>query len=156
MANVAIKNKYIGLILALILVLIIFRFIYVNLYVSAYREIQLIEINDYKSEEIYVENPYWQALYDEESINLLNKKYGTDINIDLKKYMLIVSYGAELEKLDYNKLEATYRDRGSYIGFPNYGDIQKNTVFFYQADYVPIMNTDVAGYAPEYNGKYRN
>lgn len=156
MPNVVIKNKYIRLIVVLIIIVIIFRVLYMILYITSYKKIQLKEIYSYKSEEIYIETPYWYTVYDEESINMLVKKYGIDINVDLQNNMLIVSYGAELEGLDYNTLESTYRHRGSYVAFPHYGDIQKNTVWFYQSNSVPIMNTDIAGYSPEYNGKYRN
>ena len=85
----------------------------------------------------------------------LEDKYGVSIDVDLNKNMLIVSYGAELTGLDYNTLEPAYRSRGSYVGFPTFNNIQNNTVYFYKTKRVPLLNTEVAGYPPEYNGQYR-
>ncbi len=85
----------------------------------------------------------------------LKDKYGVSIDVDLNKNMLIVSYGAELTGLDYNTLEPAYRSRGSYVGFPTFNNIQNNTVYFYKTKRVPLLNTEVAGYPPEYNGQYR-
>ncbi len=129
---------------------------YRNLYISSYRSVEIKEICSYKNKEINIKSPYWISVYDYNTVNVLIEKYNIRLDdFDIKKSMLIVSYGAQLESLEYNKLESTYYSRGSYVGFPVFDNFDANAIYFYSATSVPIINTDVAGYSPDYSGKYR-
>ena len=154
--NETIKIKHIVLtVISVIALIILVRIVYIGFYTASYKELELEEIDRCTDEGIYTETPYWTSVYKDKNVNALKDKYGVSIDVDLNKNMLIVSYGAELTGLDYNTLEPAYRSRGSYVGFPTFNNIQNNTVYFYKTKRVPLLNTEVAGYPPEYNGQYR-
>ena len=134
---------------------VLLKFIYVQVYIASYKDIKLNEISRCTVENMNIEIPHWSAVYEPEKVKNIENTYGVDLNIDLKENMLIVSYGAELNSLDYNTLESSYRSRGKYIGFPVFKNIRKSAVYFYSCKAVPIMNTEVARFSPWYNGEYR-
>ena len=157
MSDGAIKIKYVILIFVILSILIIAgKHIYKDQYLNSYREIELREIAQCSDVFLASDYPHWTSLTNPETIKNIETKFGVTLsNIDLQSNMIIVSYGAELESIDYNVQESTFKDRGYYIGFPHYGKLESNTVFLYEAESVPIFDTDVAGFSADYKGKYR-
>ena len=157
MANMAIKIKYVILIFVILSILLIAgKYIYKDQYLNSYREIELRKIAQCSDVFLTSDYPHWTSLTTPEKIKNIEKKYGVTLsNINLQSHMIIVSYGAELESIDYNLQESIFKDRGYYIGFPHYGKLEPNTVFLYEAKLVPIFDTDVAGFSNDYKGKYR-
>ena len=157
MAHVAIKTKYvISTFIILSILIIVGKHIYKEQYLSSYREIKLSKVAQCSDVFLTSDYPHWASLTTPETIKNVETKYGVTLNnIDLQSRMIIVSYGAELKSIDYNMQESTFKDKGYYIGFPHYGKSESNTVFFYEAESVPIFDTDVAGFSDDYKGKYR-
>ena len=157
MAPVAIKTKYVILMFVILSILIIAgKHIYKEQYLNSYREIELREIAQCSDVFLASDYPHWASLTTPETIKNIETKYGVTLNnIDLQSHMIIVSYGAELKSIDYNVQESTFKDRGYYIGFPHYGTLEPNTIFLYEAESIPIFDTDVAGFSDDYKGKYR-
>lgn len=152
-------KKYMILIFIVLLfvsIILISYKIYKIDYLKSYRQLDLVRIatceNKYSNNSL----PYWISLTTQEQINNTKQKYNINLpNIDLEQNMLIISYGSELIQMEYCLNEHTYKTRGSYIGFPKFGNEITNKVFFYKSPFVPLINTDVAGFSPEYIGKFR-
>lgn len=157
MTHVVIKTKYVILtILILSILVIVGKHVYKEQYLNSYREIELRKIAQCSDVFLASDYPHWASLTTPETIKNIETKYGVTLNnIDLQSHMIIVSYGAELKSIDYNVQESTFKDRGYYIGFPHYETLEPNTIFLYEAESVPIIDTDVAGFPNDYNGKYR-
>lgn len=125
-------------------------------YLLSYREIELEEIFNNNETIISSDIPHWVCITTQDQLNSINEKYLLKLpSIDFKEDMLIISYGAKLQRLDYNLKESTYKTRGNYIGFPYYSNLKQNTIYVYKTQFIPLFDTDVAGVAPDYKGKYR-
>ena len=87
----------------------------------------------------------------------LAMRYGLILpDIDFEIEMFVVSMGSELEFLDYDLNEPTYRERGKYIGFPVFSrDRVYDLIVVYRADRVPITNAEGAGFITPYMGRGR-
>lgn len=139
-----------------ILSIIICSYIYKREYINSYRNILLEQICQCKSNGLKENNPHWMSIASEEQIKNIEQKYEVDLSdIDINKYMVIISFGAELKHLDYNLRESTYKTRKQYIGFPVFDSQKEDMIFFYKSPKIPIIDTDTAGFAPDYKGKYR-
>lgn len=157
MVNMAIKSKHIiiGTIIVFVLLFAI-KFTYKFQYIASYCEIELNEVARVSDPFLNANEPYWVSLEDSEKVENIKKKYSVSLeNIDFKKKMIVISYGAELKSMDYNIQESTFKTRGHYIGFPQFGDLKPNTIFIYETELIPIFNAEVAGFLPDYKGKYR-
>ncbi len=129
---------------------------YKQQYFESYHQIKLTEMFVCTEQKEKNEIPHWATVTNFETLKNIENKYNINLgNIDFDKSMVIVSYGAKLEYLDYNSMESTFKTRNCYIGFPIFSNSQPDIIYFYIADYVPIIDTDVAGYSPDYKGKYR-
>ena len=155
MAYVAIKKKHI-IIVCVIIILFAVRLIYKFQYVSSYREIELNQVSRLSVVLLNVKEPYWVALTSLEVIENIEEKFNVSLdNVDLQKRMFIISYGAELKSMDYNVQEATFKTRGHYIAFPRFGELKPNTIFIYETEMLPLFSAEVAGFSPDYKGKFR-
>ena len=128
---------------------------YRHKYLNSYCEIELEKITQCDVSE--ANTPHWTTVITKEQLNNIEKKYSFKMaSVDFKNDMLVISYGAELIKLDYNLMDSVYKTRGHYIGFADFGNAEQNTVFIYKAHSIPLFDTDTAGVSPNYRGKYRN
>ncbi len=125
-------------------------------YQQNYQDINLYKIKDYNLDMSKRPIPYWESITNQEQVENIEKKFNLKLpDIDFGKEMFIISYGSELESLRYNFKEATFKARGKYIGFPYFKQKNsENMVFIYRSDFVPLLDTDSAGYPPNYKGKY--
>lgn len=116
----------------------------------------MYEITNYTFDMSKSPDPYWMSIDSREQVEDIIKKFNWDLpDIDFGKEMFIISYGSELENLGYNLKESTFKTRGKYIGFPCFKQEKSgNMVFIYRTTFIPLMNTDAAGYPPNYKGKY--
>lgn len=98
------------------------------------------------------ENCYWLTINTPEQVNNIKTSYNITIpSINFEKQMLLFAYGSELDRFTYNTNEQTYSSRGKYIGFPYFKNKEpSDNIYIYITDKVPLMNTDVAGYSPDY------
>ena len=125
-------------------------------YQRNYQDVRLDIISNYAFDMCDRPNPYWMCITDREQFERITKKYNWDLpDIDFGTEMYIISYGSELENLRYNLKESTYKTRGKYIGFPYFKqEDSENEVFIYRTSLIPLMDTDMAGYPPDYKGMY--
>lgn len=150
------KSVVLFSVLTLITIILACYFNYRYKYLLSYCEVGLEEIAQYNGITMATNTPRWVPITTQEQIKNIQKKYSLELpQIDFEKDMLIISYGAELVRLDYNLKEFTYKTRGHYIGFPDYGGLKQNALFVYKTQLVPLFDTDAAGVAPDYRGKYR-
>lgn len=125
-------------------------------YQQNYQDVNLYKIKNYTFDMSKRPNPYWTNITNRQQAEDIKKRFNWDLpDIDFEKEMFIISYGSELESLRYNLKESTFKTRGKYIGFPYFKqENSENAVFIYQTGFIPLMDTDVAGYPPDYKGKY--
>ena len=89
-------------------------------------------------------------------LEYFEEEYGVSLqDVDLQNEMIVVSHNAELEDMDYNLRESTYKSRGHYIGFAHFGKRAPNTVILYKTQNVPFFIQDEGGFPPDYDGLYR-
>ena len=125
-------------------------------YIHSYKTIPLEKVAQSSGIILEANQPVWIPLTSLEAIHTNEINYSVQLpDVDLQKYMIVKSYHAELKKLEYNTHESTYKSRGYYIGFPEFGQEDINTVFFYVAPVVPLYDAETAGFPPDYHGRYR-
>lgn len=102
------------------------------------------------------ETPFWICVTTQDQLYSIEKNYNFELpDVEFKKEMLILSFGSELESLKFNSRESSYKTRKKYIGFPYFAQESSiNTVYIYKTEKVPLMDTDEAGFPPNYRGKY--
>ena len=103
------------------------------------------------------ETPFWICITNQDQLYSIEKKYNLELpDVELKKEMLILSFGSALESLKFNSRESSYKTRKKYIGFPYFAQENPvNTVYIYVTEKTPLMDTDEAGFPPNYRGKYQ-
>ena len=157
MAGVVVKRKYvIGVFIIVIILLLIigYHFFYKQQYLNAYKRIEITQIEQCSGMYTNGESPYWTAVTEQRFVDNLEKKYNVELkDIDLEKEMLIVSYGAEILTMDYNKYEPKVKNK--HVAYVEFDEMAPNTIYFYEAELIPICDTDFAGYPPGDRGKYR-
>ncbi len=163
MADVAVKEGFskrmIWIIIGVVIIAIAvgaYRWTEKIQYQRGYQEVSLQKIADSVFDMSERPIPYWTSVTSQEHAENNIKSLISDLpDIDFEKEMLVISYGAELESLKYNLKESIFKSRGKYIGFPYFRhEKSENLVFVYRAPLIPLMDTDVAGYPPDYKGKY--
>ena len=155
MVDVAVKIKYaIGIFILTSIIIIGGKALYKKHYIEAYKKIELNKIEQCSGVNIGGEASYWTAVTEQRFVDNLEKKYNVELkDIDLGKEMLVVSYGAEILTMDYNKYEPKFKNK--HVAYVEFDEITPNTIYFYEAELIPICDTDFAGYPPEDRGKYR-
>ena len=162
MVNIAVKKGYSKRLVLIIFVCctIVIAVISYNLinkiqYQQSYQEISLNIIKKYDFDMSQRPDPYWISITNRGQVEEIKKKFNWDLpDIDFAKEMFVISYGSELEMFRYNLKESTFKTRGKYIGFPHFKhEKSQNTVFIYRTVFIPLMDTDEAGYPPNYKGK---
>ena len=125
-------------------------------YQQSYRDVDLYAITYYTFDMSKNPTPYWMSITSREQVEYIIKDFNWDLpDIDFGKEMFIISYGSELENLRYNLKEPVFKTQGKYIGFPYFKqEKSEDIVFIYRTTSVPLMDTDMAGYPPNYRGKY--
>lgn len=149
-------RQMIWIIVATLITVISYNSINKIQYQQNYRDVNLYKITNYNFDMSKRPDPYWMSITNKEQIEDIIKKFNWNLpDIDFGKEMFIISYGSELESLRYNLKESTFKTRGKYIGFPDFKqEKSENVVFIYRTSFIPLMDTDVAGYPPNYKGKY--
>lgn len=124
-------------------------------YQQNYQAVDLCKIKNYTFDMSKNPVPYWVSITNQEQWTNIENKFNWNLpNIDFEKEMFIIAYGSELKGLRYNIKEPTFKTRGKYIGFPQFKqEKSENVVFVYRTIFIPLMDTDVAGYSPDYRGK---
>lgn len=167
-SNMGMKTKRIILVIAIIIAILIVavaigRAVYKHIYLNSYRDIELEKIAQIQNDDWNFDFKRWYSVESETELKKIGDKYSIDIDlpeIDYKKYMLIISFGAELEKLDYSLMESLYKTKQHYIAFETFGKSNGNTVYVYRTPVVPIYNSEegaiLGGHHYTYRGKFRD
>ena len=150
------RGMVLTLLIACISLALIFDFARIKQYRNSYIEIELIELERVANANNGENRMYWFAITDEEAMKNFELQYGAElIGVNPNEDMLIVSVGARLQGMDYNKRESTFKSRGVYIGFPRFGEYEPDVMYVYKSKCIPLVNNEVGGFHPDYNGKYR-
>ena len=139
---------------------LLFLILFVDFFILKYyfkmdhfNSIKTIELLDYMQiqNEVSTDIPYWISVRSKDDIIFLEKSYGIDLSKWDYDNMLVISYGAELKSLKYSLHDSTLKKRKAYIGFPTYGKTAMDKIFVYLCrEQIPLINSEVAGYSPEY------
>ena len=160
--NMAVKWKFSKRIIWIIVIVSVISVIAISYrtinkiqYQYGYLDVNLHEIANYTFDMSKRSYSCWMSITSREQVENILYKTNWDLpDIDFENEMFIISYGSELENRRYNLKEATFETRGKYIGFPYFKQEKPTDVaFVYRTSFIPLMDTDVAGYSPQYRGK---
>lgn len=96
------------------------------------------------------QNPFWFPVRTNSEATFTERDYSLQLpDINYEDQMLILSFGCELNSLQYNKNDPKYKARGQYVGLPIFSDVLSDSiVYIYKTAKLPLMNTDEAGLPP--------
>ena len=153
------KYKYFIVIISFVLLFVACYFTYREYYLNSYCEIELEQILRFTDPKVvnYHDTPYWNSLDTRPLISKIERFYNISFgDINEETHMIIICYGAELKSMDYSTLEATFKTRGHYIGFPIYGEFEPNTAYVYKCPKIPIFDSEIGCMHYNYRGKFRD
>jgi len=124
-------------------------------YRNSFKNVHLTQISHQNFDMGKNQHPFWISVMTQDELYAVEKNYNLELpEIEFEK-MLILSFGSKLESLKYNTKEPCYKTRKKYIGFSSFErEDPINIVYVYMTEKIPLMDTDVAGYPPDYKGKY--
>ena len=126
-----------------------------NLYLNSFRLLELEQVCTINCNR-EISYPYWATKTTLESKIAFQEAYDIQLpEIDFEKEMFLVSYGSAIVQMDYNLREPTLKTKGKYVGFTQFDETVSDCIFVYRTSLIPIIDVELAGYTPDYNGEYR-
>lgn len=139
----------------IVVCVVLYKAIDLWIYRGGFQDVYLKQVAHQNIDMSKNQKPYWVSITTQPQSEFFKKRYRLELpDIDFKTEMFILSFGSELESLKYNVRDKRFLTRKKYLAFPHFQrEDSINIVYIYVAETVPLMDTDEAGFPPDYKGR---